>query len=286
MPRQLEEKLIVAGFLISLTGILLNLVWDAVNPPGVASPMIYNVIIGSVMTGFTFVHSKRYFGLLKTSVLFIATALISLYMEHYGVVTGAIYGAYHYGTSHGPKVFNTVPIIIPMSWFMFIYPSVIISNEILSSETSLISFVKKGGNAFMIILYAAVDSITATALDILTDPVWTSKGAWTWTSLDTLRPEEIFYKIPVQNYFGWLITTFMIFLIFRTVFFLKKEAFMEKDRIYHLPVFNYFAIFIVGTIQAWVLLKNPGLIFVSIMTLGFISLVSLNKILQYYEARS
>ena len=283
MTRQFEDKFIIAGFIISFPSILMNLVWDTVNPPGVASPMIYNVIVGCIMSAFTYIHSKRYFGLLKTNVLFFATALITLFMEHYGVVTGEIYGAYHYGTTYGPKIFNTVPYLIPLSWFMFIYPAVIISNEILASESSLISFIQKGGKALSIVLYAALDSIIATTFDILIDPVWTSKGSWFWTELDTLRPEEIFYKIPVQNYFGWLATTFMIFLIFRAVFFLNKTAFSEKDRLYHLPVFNYIGIFIVGTIQAWVVLKNPGLTFVSLMTLGFISLVSLNKILQFYD---
>ncbi len=285
MPGQLEKKIIIAGFAISFACIFMNLVWDAVYPPDVTSPMVYNLIVGFIMTTFTFFHSKRYFGLSNTCLLFVVTALISLFMEHYGVVTGAIYGEYHYGTSHGPKIFNTVPFTIPLSWFMFLYPAVIISNEILSWEKSLISSINKGGNAFMIVLYAATDSVIATAFDILTDPIWTSKGAWTWTAIDTLKPEEIFYKIPVQNYFGWLVTTFMIFLIFRTAFFLKKEVTMEKDRLYHLPVFNYIAIFIVGTIQAWFLLKNPGLVFVSIMTLGLISLISLNKIVQYYHYR-
>ncbi|MCP4135459.1 MAG: carotenoid biosynthesis protein [bacterium] len=282
MNKQLEKKIIITGFIISFTAILMNLAWDYINPPGVASPLAYNMIIGLVMTGFVYIHSKRYFGFFKANVLFITTALVSWGMEHIGVSTGSIYGTYHYGSIHGLKLFNTVPVLIPLSWFLFLYPAVIISNEILSREKSLVSFLKKGGGAVTIVIFAAVDSIIMTALDLLIDPIWTSRGSWFWTGLDTLRPESVLYKIPVQNYFGWLITTFIIFLIFRTVFFLKKNAFEEKDMLYHLPVYNYIAIFAVGTIEAWILLKSPGVILVSIMTLGFISLVSLYKIFQFY----
>jgi putative membrane protein len=121
-----------------------------------------------------------------------------------------------------------------------------------------------------------------TALDLLLDPIWTTRGSWFWTGLDKLTPEQIFYNIPVQNYFGWLLTTFIIFLIFRTVFFLKKDSFVEKDKLYYLPVYNYVALFIVWTIEAWFVLKNPCLIFISIMTLGFISIMALYKNYQFF----
>ncbi len=285
MNNQLEKRIIIIGFVVSFTGVVMNLFWEFINPPGVPSPMIYNVVMGFIMTTFSYIHSRRYFGMLKTNVLFIGTAVISLIMEHYGVVTGEIYGAYHYGTTHGPKIFGTVPVIIPLSWFMFLYPAVLITNELLSGETSLVVFLKKGGNVLSILLYAAIDSIIMTALDILIDPIWTRKGAWFWTEVNQLRPEEVFYQIPVQNYFGWLITAFIIFAIFRSVFFLHRKAYAEKDTLYPLPVYNYIGIAVIGTIQAWFVLKNPGLIFVSVMTLGFISLVSFHKMMQVNQVK-
>jgi uncharacterized membrane protein len=283
MDKQIEKKLIISGFIISFIAVLMNLVWDFILPGGVASPIVYNVIMGCFMTAFAYIHSKRYLGLFKTNTLFIATAVISLTMEYFGVVTSNIYGEYHYGTIYGPKLFETVPYIIPISWFLFLYPAVIITNEILPKEKSIVSLVKKGSGVVQIIIFAAFDSLVMTALDLLIDPVWTSRGSWFWTGLDKLRPEEILYKIPIQNYFGWLMTTFLIFIIFRTVFFMKKDTYEEKDNIYFLPVFNYIAIFIVGSIEAWILLKSQGVIFVAVMTLGLISLIMTYKMYEFYK---
>jgi uncharacterized membrane protein len=277
MNEKIEIKIIKIGFVISFLAIWMNLFWDYVNKLGEPSPMLYNIIIGAIMSGFAYMHSKRYFGLLKTNVLFISAAVISLILEHIGVKTGMIYGEYHYGTIIGPKLFGTVPILIPLAWFFFLYPSVIISNEILSGKRSLVAFIKKGGSVFQIVIFAAFDSIIMTALDLLLDPIWTTRGSWFWTGLDKLSPGKILYNIPVQNYFGWLLTTFIIFLVFRTLFFLKKDSFEEKDKLYYLPIYNFAALFIVWTIEAWTIIKNPGVILISIMTLGFISIMALYK---------
>ena len=283
ISKEIEKKILLIAFFLTFCAILMNIVWDIINEPHEAPHVFYNMIMGVIATGFAYIHSKRYFGLIKTNVLFFATTIISFLMEHFGVETGAIYGQYHYGTIYGPKLFDTVPIIIPLSWFLFLYPAVIISNEILSGSKSLVSFIQKGGGAVQIIVFAAFDSIVMTALDILIDPICTTRGSWFWTGLDALRPEEIFYKIPVQNYFGWLVTTFLIFAVYRTVFFLKKNTYEEKDKLYFLPIYNYVGIFVIGTIEAWIVIKSPGIIFVSIMTLGLISIMALYKNYLFYK---
>lgn len=41
------------------------------------------------------------------------------------VKTGVIFGEYYYGNVLGPKALETVPWLIPLSWFMFMYVSTI-----------------------------------------------------------------------------------------------------------------------------------------------------------------
>lgn len=283
MLAKYSNKLILFCFSVSLAGIFMNLVWDAINPPGVASPMFYNLLVGAVMAIFTFLHSARYFGRDKAIFFFLTTALISFLMEYFGVLNGDIYGAYHYGSSHGPKALDTVPYIIPLSWFMFIYPAIIITNELLNNAVRQVKGRKAAGWLLWIVVFAALDSLIATSLDVLIDPIWTSKGAWVWTEVDSLRNEDIFYKIPVQNYFGWLLTTFIIFFLFRVVFFNTDSCAYKKDGLYYLPVINFIAIFAVGTLQVWFFLKSPGVTLVSIMTMGLISLVALANMLQHFS---
>ncbi len=42
-------------------------------------------------------------------------------------------------------------------------------------------------------------------------------------------------------------------------------------------------IFVIGTIEAWIVIKSPGIIFVSIMTLGLISIMALYKNYLFYK---
>jgi uncharacterized membrane protein len=90
------------------------------------------------------------------------------------------------------------------------------STEFMPSIPKELFSMKRGLTA--VLVFAALDSIAMTALDILIDPLWVSRGTWVWTGLDKLQPESIFYNIPVQNYFGWLLTTAVIFTVFRFEF--------------------------------------------------------------------
>ena len=49
------------------------------------------------------------------------------------VATGAIYGPYHYTNQLGPKL-GHVPLLIPIAWFMLIYPSYVIANLIADGQ--------------------------------------------------------------------------------------------------------------------------------------------------------
>lgn len=65
--------------------------------------------------------------------MFFATALITWSFEQVGVATGAVYGAYHYSGMLGPKL-GAVPLLIPLAWFMMIYPSYLITTLIVDGH--------------------------------------------------------------------------------------------------------------------------------------------------------
>ncbi len=278
----MEKRLVLAGFILFFIATWMNLVLDAA---GITSPAWYNVAMGLLFTITTIIHGARYFGRFRTGVLVIVTAVISFVMEFAGVKTGMIYGEYYYGSGLGPKILDTVPFIIPLSWFMFMYISMIMTNVILSGKGSLAEFLKRKAGAVEIFVYAFVDSVAMTALDIIIDPICAHKGAWVWTGLRQLPPERVLFNIPVQNFFGWFVTTMIIFTLFRAAFFLRKDVYSDKDGIYYLPVFNYAAIFAVGTIMSWTVIQNTGVIFVSIMTLGTISVTGLYRTYRYFTEK-
>ena len=49
--------------------------------------------------------------------------------EEAGVLTGLVYGPYHYTATLGPWL-GSVPILIPLAWFMLVYPSYVVANLI------------------------------------------------------------------------------------------------------------------------------------------------------------
>jgi uncharacterized membrane protein len=273
MSEKLEKTLMAIGFTVALVAILANLVWDYF---GMNSPFWYNIPIGLIMTTYAYIHGRRYFGAFRINTLFVLTFVISFIMEHLGVSTGLPFGSYFYGDLHGPKVLGTVPVLIPFSWFMFLYPAVIISNELLDGWRPLKDLLEGRPGIVRTVIYALTDSIVLTSLDIIIDPVWVFRGAWTWTETGSIAPGQLFYGIPVLNYFGWLFTSFIIFIIFRSIFF-GRESKAGKDTHYYLIVMNFIVAFIVGCIESWVLLKNTGVIFVSIMVHGLISLLFLSR---------
>jgi putative membrane protein len=143
-------------------------------------------------------HSLAFFGL---------SAVISWGFEQVGVATGAIYGAYHYTDVLGAKL-GHVPLLIPLAWFMMIYPSYIIANLLVGGRPLL----SRPGFG-RIVWLALVNGMVMTAWDLSVDVMLSGPRvqAWIW------RDGGPYFGIPVQNFAGWLLTTFTVYLLYRLV---------------------------------------------------------------------
>jgi uncharacterized membrane protein len=245
----------IAFFIVEIS-VVMNLAWDAA---GRISPVPYNVTIGLIFTMFCFFHGRRYFTAAPVTVLLFMSIPVTFVAEYVGVKTGMLFGAYRYGNVLGPLILNTVPYLVPLSWFMFMYGGTVITNEVMGfgEEKSVIEAVPKW---VAVITFALVDSFLMTALDMLIDPIWVSRGTWTWTEIVNLSPGHLYYNIPVHNYFGWLATSFVVFLPFRAVFF-KYAQVIEKDNLYYMPLFIYISIVLVGCVESLMMLGNTGIVF-------------------------
>jgi putative membrane protein len=257
------KKLLYILFFIVLLSVYMNLAWDAA---GRISPIYYNMIMGAIFTGFALLHGNTYIGRKSMIVLAVLTFIISFIMEYEGVKTGVIFGEYYYGNVLGPKALETVPWLIPLSWFMFMYVSTITVDA---------AFGRNYTGWVAMFLFAVLDSMAMTALDILIDPLWVTRGTWVWTAVNHLPAGSVFYGIPTQNYFGWLLTTMMIFIPYRICYFMNKSYLTERNRDFFLPCLIYASIVGVGCIEALTILSNKGVMFVSLMTGGLFSIGSL-----------
>jgi uncharacterized membrane protein len=90
--------------------------------PWFGLPTLGNIGFTVVFVLFALTHCLACEGAKRTGVFFALTAVTSYLLEEIGVRTGSIYGPYHYGDLLGVKL-GHVPVLIPLAWFMMIYPS-------------------------------------------------------------------------------------------------------------------------------------------------------------------
>lgn len=114
-------------------------------------------------------------------------------MELLGTTTGIPFGAYSYTDLMGPKFLGHVPYLIPPSWMMMLYPSMMIAQTLLP----------KGWGR------AVLAGFVLTVWDFAMDPAMTTGFAyWQW------HTEGGFYGMPWVNWFGWWLTGTLVAAVF------------------------------------------------------------------------
>ena len=158
-----------------------------------------------VLVLFSLTHALYALGWRHTLVFFVSSAVISWAFEQVGVATGAIYGPYHYTDVLGVKL-GHVPLLIPLAWFMMIYPSYMIANLIADDRP-----IGSRGSFRHIAWLAFLSAAVMTAWDLVVDPVLSGPDfkAWIW------EQGGPYFGIPIQNYVGWMLTTFTVYLVYR-----------------------------------------------------------------------
>lgn len=147
--------------------------------------------------GAALLHASRRWDWRAALTLFVISFVISLAYESLGVATGLVYGPYHYTEKLGPKFLGLVPYIVPAMWFMMMYPSLVIAERIAPRGDGW----KRG------LAIAMIGGIVMTAWDVVMDPMMTRVGHWVW------EVNGAYFGVPLQNYWGWWLTSFSVFLV-------------------------------------------------------------------------
>jgi len=122
----------------------------------------------------------------------IAVAVASFFIEAAGVNTGKIFGAYTYGKTLGPALFNT-PVIIGLNWFLLIYCTNVISRQLLDILPRKVTgrWASLVRSVFVII----AGSLLMVLYDLILEPAATRLDMWSWDG----------GVIPVRNYLAWFV---------------------------------------------------------------------------------
>lgn len=162
-------------------------------------PGIGNIGFTLVFTAFSLSHASLVLGWKRAAVFFALSAVVSWFFEQAGVATGAIYGAYHYGDMLGVKL-GHVPVVIPLAWFMMIYPAWMIATVLLGAAAEEAAW-------RTIVARAFVGAMVITMWDTVMDPGMAARGNWVW------EEGGPYFGVPFQNFFGWVLTTFTVYLL-------------------------------------------------------------------------
>ena len=175
--------------------------------PWIALPSFFGGVHSQtlILLLFSLTHALYALGWRNTLVFFALSGVISWTFEQVGVATGAIFGPYHYTDVLGVKL-GHVPLLIPLAWFMMIYPSYVIANLIADDQP-----IGSRGSFKHIVWLSFLSAAVMTAWDLVVDPLLSGPNmqAWIW------EQGGPYFGIPIQNYLGWMLTTFTVYLVYR-----------------------------------------------------------------------
>ena len=158
-------------------------------------PLFIAIYIATAFV-FVFAHSCGNLGLKRTLLLLALTCGISLLFESFGVETGLVYGLYQYSDRLGAMFLGLVPYAVPLTWFIMIYPSLVIATRIVPVQVQRLDRVLR---------VAGTGALAMTAWDLVLDPVMVHFEFWEWGT------EGLYFGIPLHNFLGWWVTSFIIF---------------------------------------------------------------------------
>ena len=184
----------------ALRRLLAGLVALPVTPGGLSGLIV-------ILLLFSVWQASVALGMRLTLAFFAITTVTSWIFEVIGVATGLIYGPYHYTAMLGPWL-GSVPVVIPLAWFMLVYPSYVIANLVVHGWP-----VGTPGGRGHLVRLALLGALVMTAWDLLVDPILSGPTvhAWVW------ERGGPYYGLPVQNYLGWIATSFTVYLLYRSV---------------------------------------------------------------------
>ncbi len=185
--------------LIIMTGamVLLRLTH---NPAYLWVAMI-SPLAGLVASGL---HSWSYLGKKKAILFWVVVGFGSLLLETVGVATGLIYGPYHYTHRLGPLFLGLTPYLIPITWFMMLYPSYVMARTITINSSPPLDFKK-------LLVVAGIGGLIMTSWDLVVDPVMVKQEHWVWETTGS------YFGIPLQNFLGWWLTSFLLLSIYQVI---------------------------------------------------------------------
>jgi uncharacterized membrane protein len=148
-------------------------------------------------------HAALFYGWRDALVLLAICLAITFAVENIGAATGFPFGHYHFEVGSNLIHVGAIPIIVGPLWFGMGYISWIVAGTLLGGADRRLK-----GNIARIAL-PVVAAFVMTQWDVVMDPPEaTISKAWIW------HDGGAHFGVPLSNYFGWLLTSWLFYQAF------------------------------------------------------------------------
>ncbi|MBI3244289.1 MAG: carotenoid biosynthesis protein [Chloroflexi bacterium] len=239
--RTLELILLAAIVLLFVAHIGINLYHITAKLP--AEARVPWPVLTVIFSSFVLAHAIYMLGWRPALIFYVLTIAVAFAFEYVGQRTGLIFGRYYYTDVLGYRLLGVVPAVIPLGYFMVLYPSHLIANLVIQGTP----FSRRQAIVWLL-LSALLTAMVITAWDLTMDPALVNElKAWVWLDGGP------YFGVPFQNYVGWLVTTFTISALYRLI----------EQRLTFKPL---------GRIRKWIILLpliGFGMLALSSVALGY-----------------
>ncbi len=192
-----SQRLVFGSLMLSALGCLV--VAGSAGPGELPAPAGTLITAGGFFA-FSIAHACWGLGGQRALAFFGIAFLGSLAFELVGTATGWVYGAYHYTDQLGWKVFDQVPLMIPVGWCAMLYPCHVLGGALVRADGP------RPGRG-RVLPRSALAALAMTAWDLALDPVAVASSFWVWPG------GGAYFGVPLHNFAGWWATAFTLYLL-------------------------------------------------------------------------
>ena len=167
------------------------------------NPTPFAHVLAAIFITCAIVHAGFFYGSRPALVLFIICTVITFAIENIGVATGFPFGHYHFAIDAGLPRIGSIPIIVGPLWFGAGYFSWVVASILLDGAD------RRLDRPLNVIALPIVAAFVMTQWDVVMDrSESTIAKVWIW------HEGGADFGVPLSNYMGWLLTSWLFFQAF------------------------------------------------------------------------
>ncbi len=207
-----------------LIGAWLGVTLTSLLAPDVISPGLARYVTLALMLAFTLAHGAVRYGWGGVTAYVVIAVIVANLFENMSIGSGFPFGHYHHTASMGPKLLE-VPLIVGPIFAVAGYLGWVLAGVLLGDT-------QNGRTHGILLAQPIVAAFVTTAWDLCVDPIGgTVNRDWVWADGGG------YFGVPWSNYFGWLLTTWIMFQLFAAYLAMwGRPGTAPRSRVYWMQV--------------------------------------------------